>query len=146
MKSLFLFLILAIGLTGISTTAFAQDEPEEAPARYRGGIVGAGGGVDALWYFFDATVLNSELVKKGMPQLSESGMFMLGGHGYAYIIVVPDLRIGGMGAGGSVSETTIENNVLSKSKLSTSFGGVTIEYVFAFKRLHFAIGGLLGGG
>jgi len=145
MKHSLIFTVLFLCCFAVPSV-HAQDEPEEAPARSRGGIVGAGGGVDGLWFFANTSVLNSELDAKGMPRLSENGMFMLGGHGYAYIIVVTNLRIGGMGAGGSLSETSVINGTLRKSELSTSFGGATIEYIFAFKRLHFAIGTLLGAG
>lgn len=139
-----------------------QDEgDEEQPvktARYSG-MFGIGGGVSPIWMFTRTEALNAALTGRGLPEIPKDGMFLLGGHGYAYIMIIPNVRIGGMGAAGS---QTVERIVsypanpgdpssavqawLDRTSISTGFGGVTIEYVFPFRRLHFAVGALLGAG
>jgi hypothetical protein len=140
--------LLLVLLIGFAPQALAQDEymdppTEEAPS---GGIFGAGGGVNGIWYFVNANELNQSLQLKSMPELSTDGMFMFGGHGYVYIIVIPNFRIGGMGASGSMSESIIENGMYKSSELSTTFGAFTMEYVIPFGQFHIAIGMAVGGG
>ena len=120
------------------------DLPE--PRRGGGGIIGFGGGVSGTMALYNMTDLNSQLAAKQFPALSDKGMFLFGGHGYAYIVLVPNLRIGGMGAGGSIETIERLAGTYRSSKFATSFGGVTLEYVIPFKRLHLAFGGMLGGG
>lgn len=128
----------------------AQDvddfESDPAPTRSAGGIFGAGGAVTPIWFMPNMDVTNAELARLGFPALPDGGMFMLGGRGYAYIIIVPNLRVGGMGAGTSVTAERTSGSLREASSMSTAFGGVTLEYVVPFGRFHLAAGGLLGGG
>jgi hypothetical protein len=142
----FLLIVLAAAL---QATAIAQEDESQAPERpHIGGIVGGGGGVSPAWYFVNTRELNSALAALGYPSLPESGMFMMGGHGYAYIVIIPNLRIGGIGAGGVFEASSFADGDPWRrtSLLSASFGGVTLDYVIPFKRFHIAIGGVLGAG
>ncbi|MBE0643377.1 MAG: hypothetical protein IH600_04805 [Bacteroidetes bacterium] len=139
----------------LAPSAFAQDDEdfEIRPNRRQrgGGIVGGGGGITPTWHFLNTADLNTALDAKGLPQLGEDGLFLFGGQGYAYIVIIPNLRIGGMGYGGSMesswSPNTREEPVPFKTtKLDVSAGGVTLEYVIPFGRFHVALGGMLGGG
>lgn len=136
-------------------TAQAQDDEdfEIRPNRRQrvGGIVGGGGGVIPTWHFLNTKDLNQALATKGLPALDEQGMFVFGGQGYAYIMIVPNLRVGGLGYGGSMESTwqpdTREQPVQFRStKLSLSAGGLLLEYVIPFGRFHVAVGGMIGGG
>ena len=136
-------------LLSLSSVVLAQEEEDETTSNRRerrGGIVGGGGGVNAGWSFLNATVLNSELALKGLPQLNDGGMFLFGGHGYAYVMFIPNLRVGGMGYGGSLETRRDNNGRYQSTRLDVSAGGVTLEYVVPIGRLHFVIGALLGGG
>jgi hypothetical protein len=145
----FLLLLLLV------TSAMAQDDEdfEIRPNRRQrgGGIVGGGGGITPTWHFLNTVDLNSALSTKGLPQLGEDGLFLFGGQGYAYIIIIPNLRIGGMGYAGSIFATapvsTREEPVPFRStELAVGAGGVTLEYVIPFGKFHVAFGGMLGGG
>jgi hypothetical protein len=72
---------------------------------------------------------------------------MLGGAGAIYIMVVPNLRIGGLGMSGSTSSSALVGNVRKEAQLTVGYGGVTAEYVFQIvPRLDLAIGTMLGAG
>lgn len=147
MKHAIPIITLLLLLTSCSSLR-AQGEGEQ-PVRKRktsGGIVGIGGGVTFSWYFLNTKELNAELALRAFPALSEDGLFFMGGHGHAYIIFIPNVRIGGMGAGGTLETTSTSNGVSRSTKLSTSFGGVTLDYVIQFGRFHIALGGLVGMG
>ena len=145
------FLITVSTFSGLAQSDEDELQPVKSP-KYSG-TFGIGGGVVPHWYFVGTDRLNTALMSKNFPALPTHGMFLLGGHGYVYIMVIPNLRIGGMGAGGSFSAERADPDPglpdvswYNRSEFSTSFGGVTIEYVFPFKRVQVAIGGLLGGG
>ena len=136
-------------LLSFSSIMHAQDEDDyEQPhtSRHRGGIVGAGGGVTPTWYWIRTSTINTELAKKSFPALSGDGMFIMGGQGYAYLPFVPNLRIGGIGAGGSLESSETRNGIYRSVSLKTNFGGINLEYVFPFGRFHAAIGGVLAAG
>jgi hypothetical protein len=97
---------------------------------------GGGGGYTPGWYFPNLDIINQELNALGIPNLSESGFYSSGGAGFIYIGFVDYLRIGGMGFGGSTSETSPEDaNGFSKEiKYSLSGGGLTVEYSLPFVR------------
>lgn len=136
-------------------TAQAQDDEdfEIRPNRRQrgGGIVGGGGGVIPTWHFLNTKDLNQALASKGFPVLDEGGMFLFGGQGYAYIMIIPNLRVGGLGYGGSMEATLYPEtrgyvDPYRSSTLSLSAGGVLLEYVIPFGRFHIALGGMVGGG
>ncbi|PLX29133.1 MAG: hypothetical protein C0600_08965 [Ignavibacteria bacterium] len=144
MKKLCIALVLLLLTTA---SASAQEEEYRPNRRQRGGgIVGGGGGVTSTWMFMNTGKLNSALAEKGFPTLSEDGLFMFGGQGHAYIMLIPNLRMGGMGFGGGFEERRDLDGLYQSTKLDVSAGGVTIEYVIPVGRLHFAVGGMLGGG
>ncbi len=131
-------------------SAFAQDDEdfEIRPNRRQrgGGIVGGGGGITPTWHFLNTADLNTALGAKGLPQLEENGLFLFGGQGYAYIVIIPNLRVGGMGYGGGIETRRDVDGQYQSTRLDVSAGGVTLEYVIPFGRFHVALGGMLGGG
>ncbi|MBN1448240.1 MAG: hypothetical protein JXA28_09945 [Bacteroidetes bacterium] len=142
-------LIVLLLLLGFAAAPmFAQEEDEYRPNRRQrgGGIVGGGGGITPTWYFLNTQNLNNALAEKGFPLLPEDGLFLFGGHGYAYIMLIPNLRIGGMGFGGSLEERRDNLGLYQSTRLDVGAGGVTLEYVFPFGRFHVAVGGMIGGG
>ncbi len=136
-------------LLGLSAHAQEEDEDFEIRPNRRergGGIVGGGGGVIPTWHFLNTADLNIALAGKGLPQLGEDGLFLFGGQGYGYIMIIPNLRIGGLGYGGSMESRRDAGGQYQSTRLDVSAGGVTVEYVIPFGRFHVALGGMLGGG
>ncbi|MDH7516250.1 MAG: hypothetical protein QHI48_10300 [Bacteroidota bacterium] len=148
MNRLFLFLPLFL----LAIPSAAQDdeglpfEDEQEREVSHGGIFGGGGGVSATWHFLNTDILNAELAHKNFPTVDRDGMFLFGGHGYAYIVVIPNLRVGGFGAGGSVTASKSDGYLYHEVKFSTDMGGATVEYVIPFGRFHLTPGIALGGG
>lgn len=108
---------------------------------------GAGGGFIASWTFPDIQPVNDQLKTFGTPELAKSGYFSSGGAGFVYIGFVPGLRIGGIGFGGSTKESQLSGGYKRQAKLTSAFGGVSVEYTLPFiRRAGVSIGVILGGG
>lgn len=129
--------------------AFAQEEEEEPlppPRKQNAPKVGGGGGFTPVWLLWDVDAFNSEL-PLSVAKFSKSPMLLLGGGGYAYIMLLDNLRVGGMGLGGSTKSSAISGGVRRDVEVSVGFGGVTIEYAISiFNRLDIVPGIMLGGG
>ena len=134
----FLTLIMAVI---IAVSGFAQTN------KYFDAPFGGGGGFVAGWHIPQIDPLNLKLKEIGFPELSTSGMFTSGGAGFIYIGFVKNLRIGGMGFGGSVSSSTKVGNENLESIYSLGGGGVTVEYTLPFiKNIGVSVGAIIGGG
>lgn len=108
---------------------------------------GVGGGFVASWTFPNIQPVNDQLKNLGTPELAKSGYFSSGGAGFVYIGFVPGLRIGGIGFSGATEETELSGGFRRQAKLSSAFGGVTVEYTLPFiRRAGVSIGVILGGG
>ncbi|MCK7523537.1 MAG: hypothetical protein MZV64_40745 [Ignavibacteriales bacterium] len=69
-----------------------------------------------------------------------------GGAGFVYIGFVPNLRIGGMGFGGSTSESALLNGFEREAVYQISGGGLTVEYTLPFiKNMAVSVGTIIGG-
>ena len=91
--------------------------------------------------------LNQFLPSLGLNKLPESGVFGFGGGGYAYILVIDNVRIGGLGFGGSVSEDASIGGITNEVKYSTGAGALTIEYTLPFiKKIAVSVGTMIGKG
>ncbi len=145
MKFFYSFLLVVLL---IPATIIAQEEEELEQENYqrKGGLVGGGGGVIPTWFLLNTNEINISLANAKMPQLSTSGFFLMGGGGYAYPGLIKNFRIGGVGAGGDMEESNTENGMYKSTKLSVSYGGVTLEYVIPIGDLHIALGGVIGWG
>ncbi len=141
-------LIGLLFLLGVCTfLAGAQEEPIP-PKRTHAVKVGLFGGFTPGWLFLDVKPINEFLAAgKGAP-LKEDGIFMTGGAGAAYIMLLPNVRVGGMGMTGAIRSTSIDLNAVRRdAELRVGFGGVTIEYVWPVtERLDFSAGAMLGWG
>jgi hypothetical protein len=108
---------------------------------------GGGGGFTPGWYIPNVDPLNLKLKEVGIPEFSKSGMFTTGGAGFIYIGFIKNLRLGGMGFGGSRSESNNSNGTNYQADYSIGGGGLTIEYTLPFiKNIGVSVGGLIGGG
>jgi len=141
------FLILSVAAFCVST-GLAQEEPIP-PKRSHMAKVGLFGGFTPGMIFPNIKPINDFLVGGNAAPLKENGIFMLGGAGAAYIMIVPNLRLGGVGMSGSTSSTALDvsTNIRRDVKLNIGYGGLTVEYVIPImERFDFAAGTMLGGG
>jgi hypothetical protein len=143
MKSKWLTLLVLLAL---APALFAQEEPIP-PKRTKMAKVGLFGGFTPGWLAMDTKPINAFLVGSGAAALSENGVFMVGGGGAIYIMVLPNFRVGGMAVSGGISSSTVVSNVRKDAELRVNFGGVTVEYVIPIvPRLDLAVGTMIGGG
>ena len=132
-----LFVIIII----LSCNLFSQDK------KYFDAPFGGGGGYTPGWIFVNLEELNKQLVGFGSGQLSTSGFYTSGGAGFIYVGFVPSLRIGGMGFGGSTSESTFLDGFEREAIYNISGGGLTLEYTLPFiKNIAVSVGAVIGGG
>jgi hypothetical protein len=102
---------------------------------------GGGIGYVPAWYIPNIDPINVQLNEIGMSELSSSGFYSSGIAGYLYVGFVKNLRIGGMGYGGSVSTSDENREVI----YSLGGGGVTLEYTLPFiKDLGISVGAAIG--
>jgi hypothetical protein len=135
--------IVALLVLVMATTLYSQNR------KYFDTPFGGGGGYTPGWYFPNIEPLNKELTSIGIPKLSESGFYSSGGAGFIYVGFINYLRVGGMGFGGTASETSDKdaNGFTKEVVYSLSGGGVTIEYQLPFIRnVAVSPGFLFGGG
>ena len=130
-----------------SAKSFAQEGEDVGwVARF-----GAAAGLAPAFVFPNVDPINVELAKIGVPQLSTNGMFVYGGGGYAYIMIVDNLRLGGIGLSGSqstsrkVGSSLLSTNYDFEVKHSYSFGGLTVEYTLPFiNKVAVSVGAVIG--
>lgn len=108
---------------------------------------GGGGGYTPGWLIPKIDVINEKLSLLNIPGFSESGFYTSGGAGFLYIGFIQNLRLGGMGFGGSASRTSNLNNMNREAILSVGGGGLTIEYTLPWVRdFGISLGVVFGGG
>lgn len=137
-KLLFLLIIILAG----STIRAQEGEDVGWVARF-----GIAGGINPAYIFPNMDAINAKAKSMGLSELSNTGLVMWGGGGYAYIMIVDNLRLGGVGFSGS---TSTSGNVMGWNReLDYSFGlgGVTVEYTLPFvKYVAVSVGSILGVG
>lgn len=130
-------------------TLIAQEEEEEPlppPRRQSAAKIGGGGGFTPLFLFWNVDAFNNAL-PPSVQKFDKVPMFLTGGQGFAYIMLVENLRVGGMGASGSSKTTAIAGGFRRDVLVGVGFGGVTVEYAMPIvERLDLVPGILLGGG
>lgn len=108
---------------------------------------GGGGGFVGGWSFANVDPINLKLKEIGIPELYTSGMFTTGGAGFIYIGFVKNLRIGGMGYGGTTASSSTINGINNEAIYSLGGGGLTVEYTLPFiKNIGVSVGAILGAG
>lgn len=108
---------------------------------------GGGIGYVPAWYMPNINPVNNQLNQIGMAELSTSGFYSSGIAGYLYVGFVKNLRIGGMGYGGSKSVSETIDDVNREVTYNLGGGGVTIEYTLPFiKDIGVSVGAAIGAG
>lgn len=125
------------------TTSFSYGQSGQFfDAPFGGGI-----GYVPAWYIPNINPVNDQLKQIGMAELSTSGFYSSGIAGYLYIGFVKNLRVGGMGYGGSKSTSETVNNINREVVYSLGGGGVTVEYTLPFiKDIGISVGTVIGAG
>ena len=143
-------LLLLVLFSFTATWLFAQqeEEPPIPPKRSRAAKVGAFGGFTPGWLFVDVKPINDFLQAAGGAPLKDNGVYLWGGGGAAYIMLIPNLRVGGLGMSGSITSTSVDAfGVRRDAELHVGFGGVTLEYTMPLaERLDVSLGTMIGGG
>src|SRR5690606_3084912 len=138
-STLYLWLIIFIWMA-VPSSILPQGNYIDAP-------FGGGGGYTPGWYIPNLDPINQRVKAFGVPELSTSGFYTSGGAGMIYLGLIPGIRIGGMGFGGSTSESSVVNGFNRKVIYSLGGGGFTVEYTLPFVRdLGISIGAIIGGG
>lgn len=150
MKSRLLWLMLLLVALQVVPLLAQEDQDEEEPLppprRASAAKIGGAGGFTPLWLFWDTKAFNDVLPPNVTP-FDKSPMLLLGGQGYAYVMLIENLRIGGMGAGGTAKSSTVAGNVRRDVEIGIDFGGVTLDYAVPIvERLDVVPGVMLGGG
>ncbi|MBI5809432.1 MAG: hypothetical protein HZA74_13650 [Ignavibacteriales bacterium] len=139
MKKLLIFFLMLISLR----TTFAQEGEDVGwVARF-----GAAGGFSPTLVFPNVDAVNTQVKIMGLENLSGKGMIVYGGGGYAYIMLVDNLRIGGIGLSGTQSSKGTINGFNKEVKYNYGLGGFTAEYTLPFiKNIAVSVGAIIGAG
>ncbi len=149
MKRMFVVCVLMYILQ--SSFLIAQEEPKDEeilpPKRSAAAKIGGAVGFTPSWLFIDIGPINQVLNNAQAAPFDNGRLMMYGGQGYAYVLFVPNLRIGGMGAGGTMTSRSLSGNIRRDIELSAAFGGVTLDYVIPVApRFDLTLGMLFGKG
>lgn len=124
------------------TSIFAQSESQIGWIAKFGGAVGISPTI--LFPNFDG--INPKLNELGMNDFN-GPLVGWGGGGYAYVMIIDNLRLGGYGFNGEQTETNKSESFNNEVKYSIGGGAGTIEYTFPFvKNMALSAGFILGAG
>ena len=149
MKRMFIFGLLMYLLQ--YSFLSAQEEPKDdeilPPKRSAAPKIGGAAGFTPQWLFVDIDPINQVLNGAQAAPFNDGRLMLSGGQGYGYVLFIPNLRIGGMGAGGRMTSKSLSGNTRRDVELSVSLSGVTLDYVVpVMPRLDLSFGMLLGKG
>ena len=147
------YLLMSISLLLFANIyLFAQETDEDSllpPKHTRVGKIGGGLGFTPTILFMNVDPINSILTKSNAADLNSGPMMLYGGQGYGYVLLVENLRVGGIGLGGSKSSAAWDPNTNTRRDINyhVGYGGVTIEYAWSLTpRLDITPGIMLGAG
>ena len=107
---------------------------------------GGAGGFSPIILFPNFDDINANITQLGMKELS-GPIYAWGGGGYAYVMIIDNLRVGGIGFSGLQSETSNVNGFDNEVVYSLGGGAATIEYTMPFvKNMALSAGIMIGGG
>jgi hypothetical protein len=108
---------------------------------------GIAGGFNPAYVFPNLDAVNAQAKKMGLKELSSSGLMLWGGGGYAYIMIVDNLRLGGIGLSGSSKTSGNSGGLNRELDYGIGLGGVTAEYTLPFiKYVAVSVGTIVGVG
>lgn len=108
---------------------------------------GAAGGFTPTYFSPNINPVNALIKNLGIEQSLGSGVITFGGGGYAYIMLVDNLRIGGLGLSGSTSAKGTSGGFDKEVIYNYGLGGLTVEYTLPFiNKIAVSVGTIIGGG
>ncbi|MCF8260820.1 MAG: hypothetical protein K9J12_08600 [Melioribacteraceae bacterium] len=126
----------------LASSLFAQMEQVGWIAKF-----GVAGGFTPSLVMPNLGPLNSQIKNFGLDEISSNGVFSYGGAGYVYVLFVPNLRIGGIGFGGSSLTESNIGGLNRKAEYNYSLAGITLEYTLPFiNNMAVSVGAILGSG
>ncbi len=109
--------------------------------------MGGAGGFTPYVLFWNVKEINNALQTQAGPTLKNQPIFLYGGEGYGYIMVIENLRIGGLGVGGRTKSSSILGSTRMDLEANVAFGGLTINYAIPLsQRIDFTVGSMVGWG
>jgi hypothetical protein len=140
-------MIMKIFFAVISATLLLNAFVFSQDSQYFDAPFGGGGGYSPGWYFPNLDQVNLQMKSFGVPTFSNSGFYTSGGSGFVYLGFIPHLRVGGMGFGGSTTNSATVNGESRQVKYSLGGGGLTIEYTLPyFRDFGISVGAVIGRG
>jgi hypothetical protein len=137
------FLALLMAILVIDASTVRAQEEVIPPKRSRGAKVGALAGFTMGYLFMDTAPINEFLKGANAAPVSSNGVFLYGGAGAAYIMLVKNLRVGGVGMSGHTSSSVVDAaGIRRDAKLTAGYGAVTFEYVVPIVERLDLVGGL----
>lgn len=134
--------IIILGLLLVSFGFTNAQEEEEVGWVARFGIAG---GFNPVYAFPNLDALNARAKNLGLEELSNSGLVLWGGGGYAYIMIIDNLRLGGIGLSGTIKTSGNEGFINRELNYSLGLGGITVEYTLPFiKYVAVSVGSIIG--
>ncbi len=126
----------------IATLSFAQSESRIGWIAKFGGA----GGVTPFVLFPNFDELNISMAGANLDDFS-GPIIAFGGGGYAYVMIIDNLRLGGVGFVGSQSTSSKLNGFNNEVIYSIGGGAATIEYTMPFiKNIAVSAGVMIGAG
>ena len=123
------------------TTIYSQTE-EYFDAPFGGGI-----GYNPGWMIPNVDIINTQIKSLGIPEFSNSGFYTSGISGFMYLGFLKQVRLGGIGFGGSTSRDVSISGTNKEAIYSISGGGISFEYTLPYVRdLGISIGAIFGKG
>lgn len=108
------------------------------------------GGFTGTFFFANFDEMNA-LIKSNFPSLAgeefSGSLFMPGAEGFTAIGIIPNMRLGFFGAGGSKSIKSINSDTTRSMDYAVSFNGLSFDYAWVpTRRLAVIVGANLGWG
>ncbi len=130
---IFLFLVFKVNAQGLEQIGWVSK-------------FGIAVGFTPVYVTPDLTPMKQMLENFGAGNLANGGVLGYGGGGYAYVMVVKNIRIGGYGFSASTSQSNVVNGLKREAQFTYGGGAFTIEYTLpSVKKIGVSFGAMIGG-
>ena len=131
--------IVLISIIIITSSVMAQDASQVGWVSK----FGMAGGFTPMYMMPNLDPVKDFASAAGIKDFSSSGLITYGGSGYAYIMIIDNVRLGGIGFSGS----RVVSSGVDEMKYAIGGGGLTIEYTIpSIRRIAISPGLILGVG
>ncbi len=141
MKNLLFFIIFTFPIFAQSysdSLDFDDNEPPKQNYFMVHNRVTFGGGVSFNFVNINIDPINDVMVNKFVSKKLKNNMFGIGGGGFASMMFIPNLRIGGFGFSADQKETRViqinGQDYAQNVEIEYGYGGVSLDYLLPFIR------------